>query len=114
LATPLCHKNEITDPGSKGFQIASIDHSSKHSTDIFVVQKDGQYFAYINSCPHTGASLEWQENQFLDMDKSYIQCSTHDALFEIATGRCISGPCAGENLRAIKLSLDNDIIVVDF
>ena len=75
-----------------------------------MVHKNGEFFAYYNQCPHTGASLEWQENQFLDLDKSLIQCATHDALFKIDTGECIHGPCAGDSLTALPLSIkDNEI-----
>jgi nitrite reductase/ring-hydroxylating ferredoxin subunit len=103
LATLLCHSEDIIDPGCKGFQIKS----GEQITDIFVVRKGGQFYGYINSCPHTGVNLDWQAHQFLDMDRSFIQCSTHGALFEITTGQCIAGPCAGDHLTAINLSIDS-------
>lgn len=106
----LCHCNEIEDPGSKGFEI----NSGEQTTSLFVVHKDGQFHGYLNSCPHTGASLDWQQDQFLDLDKSLIQCSTHHALFEIATGQCISGPCAGDHLTAIRISIEKGRIVAIF
>lgn len=103
-STPLCRCDEIEDPGSKAFSIET--RGNEGETDIFVIHKNGQFYAYINSCPHTGASLNWQQDQFLDMDKAYIQCSTHDALFDIETGLCISGPCVGDCLTKIEISID--------
>ncbi|MDH5710867.1 MAG: Rieske 2Fe-2S domain-containing protein, partial [Gammaproteobacteria bacterium] len=79
MSTILCHISDIADPGSKSFQIT---HNNE-VLDIFVVHKDGEFHAFINRCPHTGINLEWQEDQFLDMDHAFIQCSTHGALFEI-------------------------------
>ncbi len=81
--------------------------------EIFVVHKDGSFFAYYNTCPHTGATLEWQENQFLDMDNTLIQCATHDALFIIDTGECIAGPCTGDSLEALPLIIESNQIHLD-
>ncbi|WP_018275769.1 Rieske (2Fe-2S) protein [Teredinibacter turnerae] len=71
----------------------------------FAVKRDGEIFAYINSCPHLGIPLEWQENNFLDDDGELIQCATHGALFLIETGECISGPCNGEHLQPININI---------
>ena len=81
--------------------------------DIFVVHSGGRLYAYINSCPHTGASLEWLEHRFLDIENVFIQCSNHGALFEIDSGHCIAGPCAGEHLTAVKLEINQGEIVVE-
>ena len=59
---------------------------------IFITQLDGSFYAYQNVCPHLQVELEFLENQFLDQDQEFIQCSTHGALFEVETGLCISGP----------------------
>lgn len=81
--------------------------------EIFIVHKDGEFFAYYNQCPHTGATLEWQEDQFLDMDNALIQCATHDALFMIDSGECIAGPCAGDSLEPLPLIIKSDQIHLD-
>ena len=103
MIIPLCQTHEISDPGSKAFEIKQ----GRNNTALFVVHKDGAFNAYINSCPHTGANLEWQEDQFLDMDNMYIQCSTHDALFEIESGKCIAGPCVGDSLQTVELLIED-------
>lgn len=105
----LCKTSDIEDPGSKCFE---IEINGKNQS-IFVVQKNGEFFAYYNQCPHTGANLEWQEDQFLDLDKELIQCATHDALFMIDSGECIAGPCVGELLQAIPVKIDADNIELD-
>ena len=105
----LCKTSDIEDPGSKSFDIKI----KRKTWSIFVVHKDGEFFAYYNQCPHTGASLEWQPDQFLDLDKRLIQCATHDALFLINSGKCIAGPCAGEKLQALPLSIKANKIHLD-
>ena len=103
MIIPLCQTHEISDPGSKAFEIKQ----GRENIALFVVHKGGAYNAYMNSCPHTGANLEWQQDQFLDMDNMYIQCSTHDALFEIESGKCIAGPCIGDNLQTVELLIED-------
>ena len=82
--------DELQESTSKGIEL-----NNQH---LFAVKKDGQLFVYINSCPHIGIPLEFQPDEFLDMEKRFIQCANHGALFEIETGDCIAGPCAGQCL----------------
>jgi len=105
----LCKTTDIEDPGSKSFEVR-IKHKTR---SIFVVHKNGEFFAYYNQCPHTGATLDWQQDQFLDLDKALIQCATHDALFIIESGECIAGPCAGDSLKALPLSIEDNEVCLD-
>ncbi|MFT5577009.1 MAG: nitrite reductase/ring-hydroxylating ferredoxin subunit [Bermanella sp.] len=96
----LCKLSELADTGSKGIQ---------HGDDsVFVVLRDGQYYAYRNSCPHLGVELNWLEDQFLDRGDALIQCATHGALFIIESGECIAGPCQGASLQPLALYIRND------
>ena len=104
----LCKTTDIEDPGSKSFEIKI----KRKTQSIFLVHKNDNFFAYYNKCPHTGASLEWQEDQFLDLDKELIQCATHDALFTIDSGECIAGPCSGDSLQALSISIRADEVLL--
>ncbi|MEM7562643.1 MAG: Rieske 2Fe-2S domain-containing protein [Pseudomonadota bacterium] len=97
----ICALESLSDPGSYGF---SLDLDGKQ-LEGFVVLRDGECFAYRNSCPHTGSTLDWVEHQFLDLDRSYIQCAVHDARFLIDTGECIFGPCPGESLESLPIEI---------
>lgn len=79
-------------------------------TELFVVKHDGLLYAYINRCPHLGIALEWLEDQFLDVEKQFIHCSTHGALFLIDSGECVSGPCQGEFLEPVEICYHGDEI----
>lgn len=74
------------------------------AVDVFVVHYRGEFFAYRNRCPHTGISLNWQPDQFLDISHQRIQCSTHGALFRIDDGYCEWGPCRGQSLMPLTLA----------
>ena len=104
----ICHLKDITDPGSRGFNVKFNDEE----INGFVVHKDGLFFAYRNSCPHTGSPLDWVEHQFLDMDGNLIQCAVHDARFNIENGLCLAGPCTGESLQGLNiLQQDNQLFI---
>ena len=109
LSIPLCNIDEIADPGSRGFE---IKHGRKQLS-LFAVHRDGVFTAFINRCPHTGVNLEWQEDRFLDLDNHYIQCATHDALFETESGLCIAGPCVGQSLHAVSIDIIDGQIHLD-
>lgn len=96
---------DIAEGQSKGFDL--------EGAYLFAVKRDDQVYLYRNSCPHLGTPLEWQEDTFLDPDGALIQCATHGALFEIESGRCISGPCLGQRLQAVPYILDNGLIMVE-
>lgn len=96
----------IEDPGSKGFDV-ELDGEWLSG---FVVRKHGGVHAYRNRCPHTGASLEWQPDQFLDIGDSFIQCALHGALFSIEDGRCLRGPCVGQHLQPLAIRLHDDAV----
>ncbi len=94
------------DPGSFGFEV----EYRGETVAGFLVRHQGQFFAYRNSCPHTGAPLDWVDHQFLDADGTLIQCAMHDARFLIDSGECVSGPCPGESLGKLKIVVENDKI----
>ncbi len=78
----------------------------------FVIRHRGQLYAYRNQCRHIPMTLDWVENRFLSRDRCFIQCATHGALYEIATGLCISGPPAGEQLHRLEVTVrDGDIFI---
>ena len=104
--TLICQSEALSDPGSYGFE---VEHQGE-VVEGFLVKNDGQYFAYRNACPHTGAPLDWLEHQFLDVEGALIQCAVHDARFMIDTGECVMGPCPGESLEKLEIEIESDQI----
>jgi nitrite reductase/ring-hydroxylating ferredoxin subunit len=81
--------------------------------EIFAVFKDNEFYVYQNNCPHTGAPLDWMPNQFLNLDKSHIQCSTHHALFRIKDGFCVAGPCTGQSLKKVPVKVQQGYVIAE-
>jgi nitrite reductase/ring-hydroxylating ferredoxin subunit len=94
----LCSLDDIPDGGSNGF-VAAMPSGERKA--FLAVRKGKRAFVYINSCPHTGAPLDFHPGQFLNLDKTLIMCSTHGALFRIEDGFCLSGPCAAKSLEPV-------------
>lgn len=102
----LCTRDEIPSDSSRGFSA----HTTLSTVDVFVVNKDGRFNGYVNSCPHTGAPLEWMPHQFLSLDATEIQCALHGARFKIDSGLCVMGPCVGQSLTAIPIEIKDQQI----
>ena len=75
--------------------------------EALLVNYQGNHFAYVNRCPHTGITLDWVNNQFFSSDSRYIMCATHGAVFEPPSGECIWGPCVGLSLQSLPIEIDD-------
>ena len=93
---------EIEHGKSKKFTL----QRGQRDLEALLVNFEGQHFAYINRCPHTGITLDWVNNQFFSSDNRYIMCATHGAVFEPPTGECIWGPCVGLSLQSVPVEID--------
>jgi len=111
----ICARNQLPHAQCLEFSIpADRLLSPAAETDGFVVNWHGNYIAYQNSCPHTGASLNWMPNQFFDHESRYIQCGMHGAIFEPDTGLCIRGPCLAQSLLQLPLITQSDNLYILF
>jgi nitrite reductase/ring-hydroxylating ferredoxin subunit len=102
----LCAVNEIPDGDSIEFMVPF----QGRDRSLISVRKDGEVYLYLNSCPHTGLTLDFTPNQFLNLEKTHILCANHMAYFEIDTGLCISDPCPGEKLTPINFEIRDDAV----
>jgi nitrite reductase/ring-hydroxylating ferredoxin subunit len=82
------------------------------AVSAFVVNVEGRFSAYVNRCPHVGSPLDTWPNEFFTEDGRALVCSTHGALFAPDTGQCTAGPCAGDRLTPLPLSVEGDTLVV--
>lgn len=104
----LCRLDEIPDGEGKGFV---LPHKPA-PLDVFVVRRGACVFGYVNSCPHAWTPLDWSPDRFMNMDKTHILCGVHGAVFDIESGRCISGPCKGDRLTAFPVTVIGGIVHV--
>lgn len=101
---PLCHVDELTDPGAKGF-----DPGGEGQDAFFIVRHGQVVHGWRNDCPHVpGGAMAWRRDAYLDASGRHIQCSAHGALFDPASGECIAGPCLGRHLVPVALRVGDD------
>jgi nitrite reductase/ring-hydroxylating ferredoxin subunit len=103
----LCRVDEIADGASVGFPAPPGGF-----VGLFALRRGDLIYAYVNSCPHIGLSLDWAPGNFLSSDRSRIVCANHGAEFVIETGRCVAGPCLGERLEPVMIHIEDGVLHV--
>lgn len=104
----ICNLTDIAECAAREFSY--LERGEKRRG--FVVRQENRVFAYQNACPHTGVTLNWMPDAFLDVDKRLIMCTVHGALFRIQDGYCVRGPCAGDSLRPLRITVENGTVAV--
>ncbi|WP_114240635.1 Rieske 2Fe-2S domain-containing protein [Dyella sp. C9] len=104
---PLCGLDELPDGGARGFC-----SSGQGSDDFFVVRRGDTVVGYRNCCPHNGVALEYRKDMFLNAAGTDIVCYAHGAHFDVATGYCTYGPCAGESLEALPIRIEQGRVMI--
>lgn len=61
--------------------------------------------AYRNVCPHAGRRLDWAPGRFLLRD-GILTCAVHGACFRAESGLCVGGPCRGQSLREVPVTIN--------
>lgn len=64
----------------------------------FVVRRGADAFGYVDRCPHMRLPLARTLDDYLTPSGAMIACAWHGALFDIASGACLGGPCTGARL----------------
>jgi len=100
----LCHESEIANDTTRSFNVVT----NQGPVELLLLKQQDTIRGYINSCPHLGIPLNWQPDEFLSLEGTHIQCSTHGALFNLDDGHCIAGPCTGQSLTAIDIEQQGD------
>jgi nitrite reductase/ring-hydroxylating ferredoxin subunit len=102
----ICASAELAD-GGRG-----VRFPLEPAVNGFAIRFRGTVCAYVNRCPHMGTELDWQPGEFFgrlpptgtgsENSGLYLVCSTHGALFEPASGKCVAGPCRGASLERLQ------------
>ena len=93
----LCALSELEENVGRSFR--------SPAGEVILVLRDAQVYAWQNTCPHLGINLEFNPDEFMDCEQHYLLCSNHGALFQVEDGRCVAGPCQGESLLNVPISI---------
>lgn len=105
-ATLLCRLDELPDGESRGFD----PHGAGQDT-LLLVRTGDSLHAYRDACPHYGDTpMAWRRHAYLNAERNRIVCAAHGALFRIDDGVCVQGPCLGQALTAVPLTIENGCV----
>ena len=77
-----------------------------------IVYRDGDGVrAWLNVCPHAGRRLDWAPGQFLKSRDGLLVCAVHGASFELMGGQCVAGPCRGQSLQPVDVTVRDGEVV---
>jgi nitrite reductase/ring-hydroxylating ferredoxin subunit len=99
--SPICRVDDIADRSGRSFTVTLAGAE----TAIMVVRLGRTIRAYVNCCPHLAMNLDWQPDHFFDFERRHILCGMHGALFRVADGVCVYGPCVGRALTAVAIEV---------
>lgn len=80
---------------------------------LILHRRGGEVRAWLNVCPHAGRRLDWAPGRFLLGKDGLLVCAVHGASFELEQGLCVAGPCRGESLRAVAVSVHDGKVLLD-
>ncbi|SFV09245.1 Rieske (2Fe-2S) protein [Pseudoduganella namucuonensis] len=104
--TLLCRLDELPDGESRGFDPLGAGQDS-----VFVVRRGQRLYGYRDQCPHYGDTpMAWRRHAYLDAARDHIVCAAHGALFRIADGACVRGPCLGQSLAPVRLVVEDGCV----
>ena len=103
--TRLCGLDEVP---PKGREV--VLGVGKDAFRIAVFRTPEGVRAYLNRCPHFGTPLNVAPT--FSVFRDTVICVSHFAMFRLADGYCIDGPCLGGSLDGIPVNLEGEAIVV--
>jgi nitrite reductase/ring-hydroxylating ferredoxin subunit len=104
----ICSTRSIERGGAKAFSLSRINDETGEARPfpiVIVRTIKGEFYGYVNSCPHNGIWLNFNAGEFFNEDHTLLKCGRHGAEFEISTGTCIEGPCTGKSLEPLALTV---------
>lgn len=94
-----------------GFDQVMATHPDGYGV-ILVRGSDGVVRGFRNSCPHVGIELDYGDGRCL-VEPGVLLCSMHGARFQADDGLCIAGPCSGDSLQPVPVSVvDGQVVLV--
>ena len=107
--------NDSADDAANPLPLA-INTSASVTIDgrnLILADRDGTVYAYDNVCPHTGETLDPMGGSVSEAGGALLRCQRHAAQFDVATGACVGGPCIGERLTPVAVTVVGREIYLD-
>ena len=98
---PLCRLDDIAEGQARGFALPGQRHKA------IVLRRGGRLIGWLDACPHYdgGTPMAWRSDAYLNGEGTHLACHSHGALFDMASGECVLGPCLGQRLTRVPLTI---------
>jgi nitrite reductase/ring-hydroxylating ferredoxin subunit len=97
---PLCLLADV--PEGNAIEAEAVIQGEVES--LLIYRSGDEARAYLNVCPHAGRRLDYAPGRFLVRNGTII-CAAHGATFTADNGDCTNGPCRGDRLRAVPVTV---------
>lgn len=103
--TVICRDRDVHDGAALCVEISGFP--------LILLRSQSGIKAYVNCCPHLDLPLNFRSDAILTSDGRRLQCSNHDAIFDLETGAGVLGHGLGSALLAVPVTVtsDNRVIV---
>ena len=101
----ICAVADIADGGTR-----RLAATAPRAPDAFLVRRGDRVFGYVDNCPHRDLPLHFIPGRYLSPDGTAILCVNHGARFDVETGACLGGPCAGLSLTPLPLEASGRVV----
>jgi nitrite reductase/ring-hydroxylating ferredoxin subunit len=103
----ICASSDLVEAGKgKRFE---LDYRGE-TAQAFAIRFRGEARAYLNRCAHVPVEMDFELGEFFDLERRYIICSVHGALYDPSDGACLLGRCQGRGLVALPLLERDDAV----
>ncbi len=107
-AVRLCAAADIPDGGARELFVGPQDDP----LHVVLFRQGDRVFAYRNRCPHFLLPLNAGPGRFIMIDGGLVMCAWHSAVFRVADGAGIDGPCLGGSLEPLAIGAEGEAIVL--
>ena len=108
--TRLCHADEVGEGQARGFAMSPAARRK-----VILTRRNGRLFGWLDACPHYpgGTPMAWRSDAYLNGEGTHLACHSHGALFDVETGECVLGPCLGQRLARVELTVteEGDVLI---
>jgi nitrite reductase/ring-hydroxylating ferredoxin subunit len=104
----LCSADAIPDGGAREVFVGPREEP----LHVVLFRQGETIVAYRNRCPHFLLPLNAGPGRFILLDDGLVMCAWHSAVFRIADGAGIDGPCMGASLEPLAIKRESGQIVL--
>ncbi len=79
---------------------------------IILTRRGNHISAFRNKCPHAGYPLQRADGRIVVQEGRYMVCGVHGASFTLEHGACVGGPCNGDGLEHVAVTIRDGVISV--